>query len=369
MITNFKVVGFKKFKEFEIKNLGRINLLLGKNNVGKTSLLEALFAFACGNNFEPFLNSVIIKLRHAINEPIGMYELAEKIHTSFRHAGKEYRAEFRGEDEAGAVKTFKHIVKPAQMMSFVNSEAGPLNSSAEHFMSIYDGKTIKVINIAEWIIKEDDVREIKHQISLPQMSQFQTMQPAYNANFLDMLSHRSRDSIIGIYSALKRDSERMAEFIREMQLVFPEIRGIDMIPYKDGFAPVSIVKESGELLPIYQFGDGLQRWFYTIGSFVLERDSIKIIEELDATLHFGAQKKMGAYMSKLSRDYNAQVFASTHSIEFVENFLTGIRESYPEELRNVRVITMLDEQGEILSGVLTGEQALESVEVFNMELR
>ena len=42
MIKNIKINNYKCFKNFEIKNFKRINILVGDNNSGKTSLLEAL---------------------------------------------------------------------------------------------------------------------------------------------------------------------------------------------------------------------------------------------------------------------------------------------------------------------------------------
>jgi AAA15 family ATPase/GTPase len=40
--NNFEINNFRLFKHLKVNNLKRINLIVGKNNVGKTSLLEAL---------------------------------------------------------------------------------------------------------------------------------------------------------------------------------------------------------------------------------------------------------------------------------------------------------------------------------------
>lgn len=370
MITEFKVSGFKKFEEFELTNIGRINLILGKNNVGKTSLLEAIFALACGQNFEPFFNSLVLNQRNNLNVPLGQYDFGEKIHTLFRNSSDKYNCKFQCKDDNGNNKSYEHLVNPTQFMNFINNKVGNVNSDTGQVLNLPDGNSIKIINLAEWIIIEDNSKKISNQISIPQISQFQVVKPAYNCSFLDILSHRNKADIIGIYSALKRDRNSMNEFLKEMKNVFPEVKSLDMLPYKDGqSAPISIETESGQLLPMYQFGDGLQRWFYTIGNFILGKNSIKVIEELDATLHYDAQKSMGSYMNKLSKEFNTQVFASTHNLEFVENFLDGIRETDPQALDDIRVITMLNENDTILNRVLTGNQALKSLERFNMELR
>ena len=42
MLASFHIKNFKNFRNLTLETLGRVNLLVGKNNVGKSSLLEAL---------------------------------------------------------------------------------------------------------------------------------------------------------------------------------------------------------------------------------------------------------------------------------------------------------------------------------------
>ena len=43
MLSSFNIRNYRGFKDFTIEPLDRINLIAGSNNVGKTSLLEALY--------------------------------------------------------------------------------------------------------------------------------------------------------------------------------------------------------------------------------------------------------------------------------------------------------------------------------------
>ena len=43
MLKKLTIEHFRGFSSFKIDQLARINLIVGKNNVGKTALLEALF--------------------------------------------------------------------------------------------------------------------------------------------------------------------------------------------------------------------------------------------------------------------------------------------------------------------------------------
>ncbi len=45
MIENIKLENFRGFKEIELTDLRRISLISGKNNSGKSSVLEGVFLF------------------------------------------------------------------------------------------------------------------------------------------------------------------------------------------------------------------------------------------------------------------------------------------------------------------------------------
>ena len=51
LLDSLKIKGYRCFEHLTIEKLGRVNLIVGKNNVGKTALLEALWIWAEGNNW------------------------------------------------------------------------------------------------------------------------------------------------------------------------------------------------------------------------------------------------------------------------------------------------------------------------------
>ncbi len=50
MLPSFEVENFRTFSHLQIPHLGGVNLVVGRNNVGKTMLLEALRLYACGGH-------------------------------------------------------------------------------------------------------------------------------------------------------------------------------------------------------------------------------------------------------------------------------------------------------------------------------
>lgn len=46
LLESLEIQNFRGFHHLQIEKLGRVNLIVGKNNIGKTSLLEALELYA-----------------------------------------------------------------------------------------------------------------------------------------------------------------------------------------------------------------------------------------------------------------------------------------------------------------------------------
>jgi AAA ATPase domain len=50
MFHSIEVSGYRGFSKYEVRDLGRVNLLVGKNNSGKTSVLEAGYMLGSGGD-------------------------------------------------------------------------------------------------------------------------------------------------------------------------------------------------------------------------------------------------------------------------------------------------------------------------------
>ncbi|WP_245612402.1 AAA family ATPase [Palaeococcus ferrophilus] len=64
MITSLRIENFRGIEKLKLNNLGQINVIAGKNNAGKSSVLEALSlflaAFGGGQSVRSFLQEILI---------------------------------------------------------------------------------------------------------------------------------------------------------------------------------------------------------------------------------------------------------------------------------------------------------------------
>ncbi len=119
MLTSLKIKGFRKYKNLELENFSRINFILGKNNVGKTSVLEAIFTWSCGQNIVPLINIIVNRRKFSATQQ--RYLLMEEIKTVFHNKkilpfNMEFTGFYNGQEEC-----FQHSVFPSDILTDYDS--------------------------------------------------------------------------------------------------------------------------------------------------------------------------------------------------------------------------------------------------------
>ena len=376
MISSFRVQGYRKFTDFRLEDLGRINFLVGKNNVGKTTLLEAVYGWASGKNLSPFFWNGI--QRNQYNQNYTAYHVVDNIVSSVNEKGKiPFSFSLVAVDEGKEIvynhkislgDLFRDFVRDVAMSSVNNSNTPMLQNVGQQSApsNMFPANNVP---IAQWEVNKDDEPTQIFLLSWPNLF-IENIAPQKLAIYEDISSHRNMDENRKIYTYLKRQN-LIKKFTEEMQIEFPEINDFDILPYQNnGLAPVSVQMTNGEYFPLHTFGDGFRRMFQIIGSLIFYHDNIMCIDEIDATVHPSAQKELSRCLIKYARKYNVQLFVTTHNLEFVDNFLYSWREDESlSKIDDIRIITMKDVNGEVKSRAMIGSKALGAREDFNLELR
>ena len=284
MLESIRIRGFRKYKDFTVDGFNRINFVLGNNNVGKTSVLESVYAWACGQNLTPFINIPLSRGRYSAMQYA--YWMIEEVMAMVNdRSNPPFNMSFIGKYD-GKEERFNHIIYPSELLNdYDTSYKRLLNDSMPRtneinqkdiapIMSIQSGmlQMTQPITVAKWEI-EHDGSTVTENLTVP-TSIISKKKPFRIAKYIDVLSHTVIVETVQMYSSLKREKliDNVAE---ELHKVFPEVTGFDMIPYPDGSqAPISIVKSDGTLLPMYSYGDGVQRWFYILVAIALYKNSI-----------------------------------------------------------------------------------------------
>jgi AAA15 family ATPase/GTPase len=371
MISKFKIKNFKCFDELEIDNLGKVNILLGDNNVGKTTLLEAIFGYACGKNITPLLENTILRL--ARNRDQNLYSLVEKVLNTFNDKNNlEFSLE--GTLNKNEIVKCNYKIMPSSVFGEINSNLIK-NNSIMFENKIQNNVNAGINQIQQRfffnIIFNQNDEIVEKSVNFPVISELSNESPFINGNIIYAGTDKSGTVANKIYSILKRNNEEFEQFIGQLNKAFKNsIEMIDMFPYPDGTpSPVSIKSKGKEFMPIYEYGEGMQKWVFIVGSLMIYRNYIHCIEEIGDMLHPEAQGILGLNISEMAEKYNNQIFATTQSLEFVQNYLKTVSKENENLLKDIRIITLKNIDGKIRTRVLEGEKALDLLMNNKMELR
>ena len=385
MLTEFEVNNFRKFSNIKIHDLSKMNLFFGVNNVGKTSMLEALFAYSCGANIHPFFNYII---PHRIQENNtftmnGPYKAAELILNVFHDIaeGDTMRCSFSGKIDGKYIKV-QHQFMPGQIFSgFIPNEMGnfettePISKPSNIKVEIQGIMSIPVpkVPLGTWKVSTTNEQKFKFEMDYPDFRNVNSSaKPLIMAKMDDILAHQNEIENKKIYSLLLR-SRLLEQVIEEMNRSFAglDLENIENIPYPDGTeASLSCRFKDKRVVPMYMLGDGVRRWFNIIGNMVAYKKSIHCIEEIDVNFHHKAQGPLAIQLYQYARKFQNQVFATSHSGEFLYSFLQGIHDEVGDALLtdDIRVITLRNVKGVVKARTLTGKAALTAMDD-GLELR
>ena len=301
-LTYFKVDNFKRFESFEMKDLGQFNLIVGDNNVGKTSVLEALLI--CDDSWI-FLNRLSVALNYRkLKDSIKYGDLAFYSNKTLSGNKPLYSISFNS--------TFLDRTKQAVSLEFEKNTKiltkGFTNDSSE-----YRFIDTVIIN------------------------------PHYNTPFIPFYKGHDSD-LTNFYSRLQENKSLKRTFIRSLNTIVPDLEDIELSsPYPDS-RPNLIVyqKHSDTSLPLAMFGDGALKLFRLLAEIVLNKEGRLMIDEIDTGIYFGRFKEFWKGILKTAKDNNVQLFMTTHNEECIKYFKNVLEEDLPELQIDVRNITLVE---------------------------
>jgi hypothetical protein len=127
------------------------------------------------------------------------------------------------------------------------------------------------------------------------------------------------------YSAIQRRRE-IETFRRSFFSVFNEIT--DVVVDQQGGAGTLLVDVpwAKELIPLPLFSGGTTRTAAVLLAIAFKRDGLLLLDEAESGIYHARQASYAKALIQLARDYQTQVVMTTHSDEWLRNFLSAVEE-------------------------------------------
>ncbi|MFA5215863.1 ATP/GTP-binding protein [Sulfuricurvum sp.] len=286
------IVDFKCFHNFESKDFQRINLISGKNNVGKTAFMEACFINMRAMNIKNFV---------------------------------------------GALWGVKY------MRENLNILANNTTNNAKIFMERSNGiNLISNINKSSFKIEEQDGIKLYNFEFNKQYIRVNTNDFSYEIDIIDNIKFidsfgLSNGEIIRYYSTIQKKDEEtfLNTILNEFDNSIEAFKVIDDLPQ---------CKINETWLEITEFGDGVRHVISIVNALFQAQNGYLFIDELENGIHYTYLDRVWEVILKVSKEQNVQVFATTHSKECIESYARVAKKLEDQEIAYIRMSKLSDGQ-------------------------
>jgi hypothetical protein len=380
VLTSVRITNYRGFGEFELRDLAPVNLLVGKNNSGKTALLEAIHFLASGGN--PSVLTAIANRRSEyalgkeLDEP--SYELIDVSHFFHGHeigAGTEFAVACENEIPTVTVKAVGVEELKEELLFelredsmrrgrtlFDSGEPPPLVMKIEGGSSpSSEGPT--------FLLSESGVLLIDPRRSHYMRRWFDERSSRPPIVFISPDASMT-ESLATMWDVVLRD-KREDEVRSAMQILEPDLQdvvfqaGESSRRYRSSTGILIGFKNGGRRIPLGSMGDGMRRLLGLSLSLLHARSGFLLIDEIDTGFHYSIMAKMWELVVKTAVASNIQVFATTHSADCVRGL--GVLCKEMPELRD-KVAAHKIEQESKSSVAFSGGDVLNALE-HDIEIR
>lgn len=348
-LDSLEIRNFRAFEHLRIEKLGRVNLIVGKNNVGKTCLLESLWLYSNQGH------------------PSAIWRILEN-----RDEGRRPRNnERRDLQEWGMVKYLFHGRKKVSR-NLSPIEIGPIEfPTASLKISLDWDEQLKLIPLDD----EQDVIGFNVQLG-SQSVPYKFDKFGFRISDVDIHGcvYVSANGLnakeIGILFDKVSLTRLETEVVNSLRIIAPEIERISLVSgtqLREG-ERIPKVKIGGEEepVPLRSLGEGMNRLFGLSLALVNAKETkILLIDEIESGLHYSVQPDVWRLVFEVARRLNIQVFATTHSWDCLTAFQEAAKAD--QEAEGV-LIRLLERRGKIVH-VQFDEDELEIVAREGIEVR
>jgi len=275
-IKKINIKNFKCFDDFKAEGFSRVNLIGGKNNVGKTAFMEACFIDVCAHDVKSFSTAIVsIKV------------MRENINILEEVVAKKKRFD---ESVTGNLMELSNGI-------YIDSNKKKLSYKIEE----HNG-------VKKYIFQLNDE---KIKVNIKDFTYIHTKND--NIKFIDNFG-LSNGEIISNYSNIQKlDREEYLNIVlNNFDSAIKSFKIIDEKPQ---------CKIGEEYLEISELGDGTRHLVSIVSALFSCQDGYLFIDEIDNGIHYTMLDEIWNIIFEASKTLNVQVFATTHSKAMIDSFL------------------------------------------------
>lgn len=328
ILNSLEIRRFRGFDHLTIEHLGRVNLIVGKNNVGKTNLLTAIQFYASRASSPTFIWEVLGTRNEVRRRLVNVKEMLTALKYLF-YGRKEIRPGLEP-IQIGPLDNIDEVMSIGVDWSVTEI----VSDGTQHSRPLQIGENYTVDMLLPRFTITTDGTTFSYPIdpSIPQGIL------RLNVNVIPCVYVTARGlrneeiSVLWDNIALTKQEKDVLDALR---LIAPGVMGLNFVGTPLSATgerdPIVSIKDMDEPLPMSSLGDGMQRILEIALALVNARSGLLLIDEFENGLHYSVQAALWRLIFQVARRLDVQVFATTHNWDCVQGFQQAMQDSGDEE--------------------------------------
>ncbi len=356
MIRELTVKNFRGFEHLEIPSLSNFNLIIGKNNVGKTALLEAVFL-----NVGQLNTATPIKIQsfRGIN--------AQKLSNEFLWGFMFNKVNLSETIEITSIDNINHIRALKINFERSNISKGQANPKINEVVASESVHSTDISNdVLKFTFRKDnDPSEYSY-------GKIQDGEIIYD--------NLKTSDLYGIFCTSNRqgrsteNAERFSsidikgqqtDLINILQKLEPRLKRLLTVP----IGPASYIfgeLDFGRAIPIQLMGEGISQLITIALAIMTAKGGIVMIDEIENGIHYSVMPIIYDSIIELAKRQGVQIFATTHSYETMKSLFRVFEK---KDLENFSIIRLDRNDNKIDTKVYHDKNDLKIIFDENWEIR
>lgn len=321
LFDNLEIRDFRAFDYLAIEQLGHVNLIIGKNNLGKSTLLEALKLRASLGS--PDVIREILEGRDEPCERQGGRIPEPLVHSLFH--GRPQLENIASSIQIGRVNapdsaltiSLTWLVDSKDDRGFIEAESRDSVDEADTLpaLEVKCGAMRRLLRLdfgfaalsRRWKLQERSSRELAIPCVLVGPSGLSNAE-------LQSLWER----------VVLTDAE--TDVVEAMRIIAPEVDDFAVLPSEVNSSSVRLrFKGKQHAVALKTMGDGMNRLFGIALALASAKDGILLVDEIENGIHWSVVADLWRFILKVAKRLNVQVFATSHSQDCLKAFHQGTK--------------------------------------------
>ncbi|WP_373599732.1 AAA family ATPase [Paraclostridium bifermentans] len=324
-LTYLDIVTFRGVKDLKLEDLSKINIIVGDNNSGKTSLLEAIALLENPDS----IRNMLINAAKRDSENISKFELFLEMFP-------------KNQNESKSIHIKSIINKSTNELKIHGDLIDVMNLNEDN--RSFDSKLFEGIVS----LKKDGEELINKDICIQENNQLR-FNGSYNIIKIVYVTpyDHFRESLLNSTVEIIKDGDK-DKVVKLLQKFDENIIGFEVLPnnYMNTNS-IYIQHKKYKLMPLSSFGDGVKKVITLASAIVSAKNGILLIDEIETAIYKDMISDVFSWFVKACMEYKVQLICTTHSLEAIDAMIEGIEhnlenlacyriESFDEEVHTMR---------------------------------